>query len=533
MSISAILSSLLKHAPTPGCIRLVDCVALVDENILRTWEFASSPIEEWTSGDSESRLKYSAISYVWRGNPATTPMSKDEIHLVVAGAEEGDPISLSVLRVACTASLRHDKLSYWAIFRRAGFLWLDRLCIVQSSGEDKALQISHMYSIYKYCMQCLIPPGGIGRLVPLEEQTSWASRAWTLQECLAPHRWAVLFEWSAGTGRITENTVFRVLQLDDRLRCGVAKFAHVLRACTDGPMVFNTCSFETPLGEMRKLAIIAAGTTIDIRIFGKGLAHLYTLRSARLTYQNVHGDAARRCYSVIWRCALIRTSSRPVDMIFSIMGLMGVRLNPKSFSANDRLGATIALTRELPARGYSADWLGMPASIPHCPRMSTFPQFPETDVADSAKYLICGKWTPAVTLDDWFLPADNIWAREGKYHYWALERVRGSIGDAGYLNFIRKACVVKNQEEAGPGQDQNQAPAQPSSLLASTDGALHYTENAFGDRVDAFKLMLIEEYGHGKFNVSGYFYVTGENKKPCSPLGISRLDCLVFRLSIF
>ncbi|OBZ73449.1 hypothetical protein A0H81_06667 [Grifola frondosa] len=106
----------------------------------------------------------------------------------VSGAEASDPISIAVLRHACTASLQAG----------APNLWLDRLCIIETDANDKAWQISRMHQIYASCVVCLVLPGGIRRLVGLDEETPWIHRAWTLQEAVAPHRVEVLFAWTRG-----------------------------------------------------------------------------------------------------------------------------------------------------------------------------------------------------------------------------------------------------------------------------------------------------------------------------------------------
>lgn len=531
-----------------GCIRLVDCVALTKDKVLRIWEFPESPIEEWVFGDSLPKCKYSAISYVWKGNPVvadTMASSNHAGYLMAKGAEDGDPISIDVLRSACLASLRHDEGGRWRMISRAEYVWLDRLCIVQTSKVDKSLQIAQMYKIYKCCMQCLILSGGIQRLVSLEEETSWAHRAWTLQECLAPHMSVVLFSWTRGTGRVLGTSVFRLREVGGDTECAYARFVDVLRACIDGPMVFNACPMDSPLSKWRSPEIIAAGTTIDVRIFGKGQANLLALRQARLQFQNSSEPAdpsvTRRCYSTVWRCALMRTSSRPVDMVFSIMGLMDVALNPKHFAENDRLGATVALISVILSRGGSADWLGMPASIPPCPHLSTFPQFAETDVAGDARYLISNQWTTARSLDDWYF-SSTTWGSTGKGEIWPWERLYGRIDEVGYLSFRRKACVVvPGAIKIGAEHEHFPEHVFQWPLLQATDNTVwqfqenfdmdlqsfpkiaaiplwrfwDYTEfdvAGLASSVSALKFMLVKEHAAGKFHLVSYFYVQDEDR---------------------
>ncbi|KUI62544.1 hypothetical protein VP1G_11396 [Cytospora mali] len=120
------------------------------------------------------------------------------------------------------------------------------------------------------------------------------------------------------------------------------------------------------------------------------------------------------------------------------MGLMGVSLNPADFNEDDRLKATLALASSIMNSGGSADWLGLPARIPPCPQMSTFPQFARTDVTGRVEYLVSGKWCPARSLDDWFF-AQSSWTFT---EIWPWERLYGSMDENGYLIFTRKSCTV-------------------------------------------------------------------------------------------
>jgi hypothetical protein len=46
---------------------------------------------------------------VWKGNPLNQTF-RDAPSLVVAGAEDGDPINLDVLRIACVAAINISKI---------------------------------------------------------------------------------------------------------------------------------------------------------------------------------------------------------------------------------------------------------------------------------------------------------------------------------------------------------------------------------------------------------------------------------------
>ncbi len=150
---------------SPCKYRLIDCVQYVRHNTLVIHEFDVLPKES-----------YSAASYIWRGKPFDPSFPEQRGFFSVLGAENGDPISIDVLYHVCMASLQ----------KKAKLLWLDRLCIIQQSRDDKAWQIQRMYGIYKACDPCLVLPGGLQRLVCVDEETEWIQRGWTLQEVMAP-----------------------------------------------------------------------------------------------------------------------------------------------------------------------------------------------------------------------------------------------------------------------------------------------------------------------------------------------------------
>jgi hypothetical protein len=73
--------------------------------------------------------------------------------------------------------------------------------------------------------------------------------------------------------------------------------------------------------------------------------------------------------------AFVRTSSRPVDMIFSIMGPMGVQLPVANFNANDRT------KRPLSSYGKC---LSKNSALWPSPELPILPAFPETSESDRA-----------------------------------------------------------------------------------------------------------------------------------------------------
>lgn len=348
----------LSSSATPCRYRLMDCGAFRHKTQLALFEYTDFPT-----------VPYTAISYTWRGNeinttdPSNPNYWKDDLgSFQVKGSEDGDPISLDVLLHACTLSLQ----------KSIRFLWLDRLCIMQTSKPDKIWQIRRMYDIYKSCALCCILPGGIRRLVRVEEETSWIHRGWTLQEALVPKTSIVIFAWSlvmtgkkvAATGRFSPVDVIpgKSAQVD-------------LHRILQASMMH------------RRLMVDGVQIPVTINIFGVPKAPYAALMDA-LDAASEEKHREDHQYQCIWRSALLRTSSRPVDMVFSIMRLFNVTLDPSQYDQNDRLGATIALAREIISSGGSASWIGAAYQLDPCLELSTFPRFPETSVAGKAQFLM-------------------------------------------------------------------------------------------------------------------------------------------------
>jgi hypothetical protein len=74
---------------------------------------------------------------------------------------------------------------------------------MQTVVEDKMWQIERMFDIYKKCGGCLVLPGGLQRLMRLDEETAWIERAWTQQEAMVPGKVMCLFRWTHGDTEIS------------------------------------------------------------------------------------------------------------------------------------------------------------------------------------------------------------------------------------------------------------------------------------------------------------------------------------------
>lgn len=499
---------------TPCRYRLLDCGAFTQYQELKLLELADFPT-----------VPFTAISYTWRGNdtstddPSAPTYWKDELGIFqVKGSEDGDPISFDVLHHACLLAQNSS----------APFLWLDRLCILQTRKPDKIWQIRQMYTIYKDCALCCILPGGIRRLVRIEEETSWIHRGWTLQEAVAPKETTVLFAWPY-TRRSDENISI------------LGNFSIAELVSGQSAQLELRTMLEASMSSIR-MWIGDAEIPIDINLFGKrpySAAPLLGALPAPVMFSSSNNDPNLRAQS-IWQSALLRTSSRPVDMVFSIMGIFGVSLNPAEFHKNDRLGATIALAREIVKQDQYARWIGAVYLLDPSPVLSTFPPFPETSVAGR----------PTITLSDGSRKdfADLVSAKVHMDEY--LEDIPRalSMDERGYLTLLAHAVraipveqsalpadrsvgwateyvvdegsnerlasvVIRSEDESMwelrflPNHDHSPTqPPRPITYLVYIGTRTQSTSGAFARAIDlrSLRAWLVTEHSPGRFHRVGY-----------------------------
>lgn len=164
-------------------------------------------------------------------------------------------------------------------------------------------------------------------------------------------------------------------------------------------------------------------------IFGTASPNLYATSVAMSKILAPDPDAR---HHAIWQSALMRTSSRPVDMVFSIMGLFGVNLDPGEFGKEDRIYATAALAKEILRQGGRASWLGMSFRLPPCSMLCTFPIFAETNVSGNALVRTrVGLQEVSKFVDGEYPNAEVLGALP-----------KGTMDDDGYFTFSARAVRV-------------------------------------------------------------------------------------------
>jgi hypothetical protein len=400
---------------SPCHFRLLDCTAILDERRIRIIEYPDFPPPE---------VSYAAISYPWRDLQLHKDAAPPEGCFGVVGAEHADAISVDVLRTACTAA------SHFGVRK----LWLDRLCILQENKEDKNWQIQRMFKVYSYSDPCLIFPGGLVRLASLDEPTTWIDRAWTLQEAAAnPNRDSVKLvfsfphadfqefaqrfiplgytpEFISSLDR-TNKYLQYIIEPSRSAACNLHQFAFRIAFGTEALEYFNR---KTPSH---------GPTTFPIRMISHS--------ALKMLKQGIAFDKSIN-RQFLWMSAFVRTSSRPVDMIFSIMGLMGVEIPVSQFGPDDRVNATIALMKELTNRHRSAAvWLFIAPEMPPSEENSLLPTFPRTSESGRAEIQMKdGRLMPAVEV----VGLSQQWKTDGA--------PVGTMNADGYFTFQARGALV-------------------------------------------------------------------------------------------
>ncbi|KAH6638471.1 hypothetical protein C7974DRAFT_451867 [Boeremia exigua] len=379
----------------PGRFRFLDCKRYIDEQLVCIQEFTGLP-----------KSQYAATSYVWRGLKAQQKYAC-AVPFSAKGAEDADPMSFSLLH---TAPVAH-RLCCCTALQMPLAMARSPVHHPDQPRRYKTWQISNMFDVYQQCKVCLVLPGGLAGLARLTEETPWIHRAWTLQESLAPPSVQVLYEWPCGSCFLQSTRPIKVLEVESQ-KAAATSLDMLIAAC----MVSSTVESGHPanpgprsrstVSDNSRLALVSQGqdpgekafwseeewsdhvtsllrrpSKLTPRILSNrnkaGRLHCLNKLLAALTQDSSEGRA-----NAIWRSALLQTLSRPVDMVFSIMDLLGAHLDPASFSPAERHNATVRLAKQLLQRGCRAEWLGAIPSARIPAGLGTTPIMPQRVLKD-------------------------------------------------------------------------------------------------------------------------------------------------------
>ena len=326
---------------TDGALRLVRVDSLLDKHnpAINLDEFRDL---QW--GSTQKPL-YAAISHVWEQSRSVRRITKRINRPLEIETEGGRSHTISWHGLVQAARA--------AKYLRCEHLWLDFVCLHQTSKTDKKLQIKNMGHIYQNATAVLVMPGGVSAAQRAEKSAGWINRAWTLQEStLCPDTY-VLLDWprrhSITVGGI-KNAKFE--SLGD---IAVIRLLGLLEIRVSPEDIY----YEVDGEEDEELKI-------DVECFGqdtKALMALWAMLEA-------NGDPYV-LKSAAWRSMWMRTSTKPQDLVFSVLHIFGADIEVDySRPVDDLLLELAAKTATFPV------WLYVGHDMPINPRSQLLPALP-------------------------------------------------------------------------------------------------------------------------------------------------------------
>lgn len=330
-------------------------------------------LSEWRELDwkekSEAFPRYVAISHSWTPSAEVTRISQNanrQLEIEI-GQDSPHTISWHGLQQAALAA-QHLKYE---------LLWLDFICLNQTSASDKKLQVQQMGYLYEKAAAVIIMPGGVSAAQAIELEAPWITRAWTLQEAtLCPKTYVLGLD---GRPKITDEMHWSASSMSPGWFPPIDQVDGEL-GMTEIRDLFHSTYANIRITKFKK----DTNEPIDtiqwtVNCLGRGPA-LSALGAILLAESPAMRQAG------IWRSIWSRTSKYPQDMVFSIMHLLDVHLE---VDYNRNMGDLIV---EL-ARKTSAlpSWLDIGHDLPFSPQQGLIPMIPRHHPHQTPEYVIEGQ----------------------------------------------------------------------------------------------------------------------------------------------
>ncbi|KAF2733412.1 hypothetical protein EJ04DRAFT_468378 [Polyplosphaeria fusca] len=308
----------------PGAFRLVQVAPLLwSTPRIVVWQFDDIVYDErydykqkFDDIESSGTYRYVAVTHVWDyADDVDSQMNNlnidEELDIDIDAPDKKhiDKKSISWIglrQVALAAQMSQ--------LGAVDYFWLDFLCLDQidkydnngHNDKEMSLQIAIMGQIYEKAHAVLTMIGGIPAVQAVNQRTAWMDRAWTLQESvLNPNTW-IYIKWP-------------------RLHLTVPK----------SPSPGNWVFYRVPLPTV----LVLDGMTKKA-----GDIPRRALRACLSSKPSIK-------YTGVWRSMFMRTSSKPVDVVYSIMHIFKTHIDPyrknrkPEFVFNDLARKTAAKTR--------------------------------------------------------------------------------------------------------------------------------------------------------------------------------------------
>ncbi|KAH9988519.1 hypothetical protein F4779DRAFT_272985 [Xylariaceae sp. FL0662B] len=346
------------------------------------WPGIMYPLTGAGGSNTLQSVRYAAVSHVWQyafdvGQQVQNLPPGDQLDVAVMTQGQPDRKKLS------WAGLRQLAQGIDALNNRGPhkkkvkYFWLDFLCLDQierPNDDEKTLQLCIMGDIYENARRVVVMIGGMGAVLGADRQTLWMDRSWTLQEAVINADTWVYVTWPP-----TEPT-----SIAKPSNVGTGNFELVW---ADPTNIGGDCLI--PLADLLDIADYNLTTTrirvLDGTIHRGGPIARHALRAALCRdrrFKNIK-------YTGIWRSMFMRTSEHPIDVVYSVMGLFGLQIDPyrknrqATYLFNDlaRKAAASTINRYIGSpcwltlgriAGRNFAWY-----IPRDPESKLIPQFPD------------------------------------------------------------------------------------------------------------------------------------------------------------
>ncbi|RYP31089.1 hypothetical protein DL767_005933 [Monosporascus sp. MG133] len=333
---------------TNGALRLVNVSSLLTPD-------PKISLSEWRNlrlSDGRNIPSYAAISHCWTPSPAVIRLS----------ALANRPLDITVGPSTLHHISWHGLCQAAVAARHLGcaFLWLDFLCLHQTSSLDKRLQIQNMGHIYSNAKAVVVMPGGVAAAQDMREEAYWMSRAWTLQEAT-----------------LCANT--HVLALHPAIYSDKAYSCTIGSTKSASGYDFTNIQGDLALTELEVGVALQRGVMLNLRHKATGEESTFEYiaqcfgrdgcADALQVFFLASNSAMRK--AAAWRCLWLRTSTKPQDMVFSVMHLLGAEIAVDYGRSLDDL--ILELARK--TAGEPA-WLDIGFEIPVNPRSGLLPSLP-------------------------------------------------------------------------------------------------------------------------------------------------------------
>lgn len=370
---------------------------------------------------------YAAISHVWEPSEETARIAKDAgrpLSIIVAeDPPKTHEISWHGLVEAAKAAKKLD----------CAYLWLDLLCLDQLKRNkrptDKALQIANMANIYKYAKAVICMPGGVSAVQSASTVTAWMDRAWTLQEAVMNEATWMYLAWphkapppNSLYSEVTilypepDRAVIKVKQVE-----GQKYLVTILH-------LFSLARGSLHMGEMGQIKSNIPIACLEGKRKLRNSADFLVARHAvkeslfNLLSQRPQNHGSWSLPDV-WAAILMRTSSRPADVVYSITGFFDVQLGYYEEDCDAQAVFNEFARKAATLGGHGMGWLAVGDEVPRDLSSSLIPSLPRYDKSPTAG-LYSGLRFKCVGGNN--LYPDNPYAEEGLPWYqradstWAL-----------------------------------------------------------------------------------------------------------------